>query len=138
MLQPKKRKFNKVQGRRLRPRYRYSPISFGEYSIISTEPGRVTARQIEVLRRTLARGIGRQGKVWFKVFPHIPQSDKPKEARMGKGKGANDYFGTDIPGGSTIVEFTGVNKSIALSIVKKISYKLALTCRPRIRELPIQ
>jgi len=134
---PKKVKYPKVQAIRLRPDYRRSEVTFGEFSLVTSEPGRITSRQLEVLRRMLSRGIGRQGKVWFKVFPHIPQTDKPKEARMGKGKGPHDYWGLDVPGGTTVVEFTGVTNSVALSILKKRSHKLAVTCMPRIRELPI-
>jgi large subunit ribosomal protein L16 len=135
--QPKKSKYNKVQGLRLRPMFRSSEISFGEYSLVTTEPGRITARQLEVLRRMLSRGLGRQGKIWFKVFPHIPQTDKPKEARMGKGKGVHSYWGLDVPGGTTIVEYTGISPILASSLSKKLSHKLGVTTKHCQRELPI-
>jgi large subunit ribosomal protein L16 len=81
--------------------------------------------------------MGRQGKIWFKVFPHIPQTDKPKEARMGKGKGAVDYWGLDVPGGTTLVEISGVSSSIAQVLLSKACHKLAVTATPRVRHLPL-
>ena len=93
MLQPKRTKFRKVQkGRNTGLAHRGSSVSFGTIGLKSVERGRMTARQIEAARRTISRRIKRGGKIWIRVFPDKPITEKPLEVRMGKGKGPVEYL----------------------------------------------
>ena len=92
MLQPKRTKFRKVQkGRNRGLAQRGSKISFGEYGLKATGRGRITARQIEAARRTITRKVKRGGKIWIRIFPDKPITQKPLEVRQGKGKGNVEY-----------------------------------------------
>jgi ribosomal protein L16/ribosomal protein L29 len=92
MLQPKKTKFRKqFKGRIHGATKGGSSLNFGSYGLKALEPERVTARQIEAARRAITRQMKRQGRVWIRIFPDLPVSDKPAEVRMGKGKGAVEY-----------------------------------------------
>ena len=93
MLSPKRTKFRKQQKGRLKGLAKGGfSLNFGSYGLKATTPGRVTARQIEAARRTITRHIKRAGRVWIRIFPDVPVSQKPAEVRMGKGKGTPEYW----------------------------------------------
>src|SRR5436853_1655767 len=97
MLQPARRKYRKEQkGRNKGIATRGAKVSFGEYGLKAIERGRLTARQIEAARRAMTRHIKRGGRIWIRIFPDKPVSKKPAEVRMGNGKGAPEYFVSEI------------------------------------------
>ncbi|MGH1463495.1 MAG: 50S ribosomal protein L16 [Neptuniibacter sp.] len=114
MLQPKRLKFRKMmKGRNRGLAQRGSTVSFGEYALKATGRGRITARQIEAARRTMTRHVKRGGKIWIRVFPDKPISKKPLEVRMGKGKGAVEYWVAQIKPGKILFEMSGVDEGLA-------------------------
>jgi len=114
MLLPKRTKFRKVQtGRNRGLAIRGSKVSFGEYALKATGRGRMTSRQIEAARRALTRKVKRGGKIWIRVFPDKPITAKPLEVRMGKGKGAVEYWVCQIQPGRILYEIEGVPEELA-------------------------
>ena len=114
MLQPKRTKFRKtMKGRNRGLAHRGSKVSFGEYGLKATGRGRITARQIEAARRAMTRHIKRGGKIWIRVFPDKPITNKPLEVRMGKGKGNVEYWVAQIKPGKVLYEMEGVPEEIA-------------------------
>ena len=114
MLQPKRTKFRKVhKGRNTGLAHRGSTVSFGSIAIKATERGRMTARQIEAARRTIRRRIKRGGKIFIRVFPDKPITEKPLEVRMGNGKGNVEYWVCEIKPGKILYEIEGVNEDLA-------------------------
>ena len=114
MLQPKRTKFRKQhKGRNRGLALRGSKISFGTVGLKALEHGRITARQIEAARRTISRRIKRGGKIWIRVFPDKPITEKPLEVRMGKGKGSVEYWVCQIKPGKVLYEIDGVNEELA-------------------------
>lgn len=114
MLQPKRTKFRKQhKGRNRGLALRGSKVSFGEYGLKATVRGRITARQIESARRAMTRHIKRGGKIWIRVFPDKPISNKPLEVRMGKGKGNVEYWVAQIQPGKVLYEMEGVSEELA-------------------------
>lgn len=114
MLQPKRTKFRKVQkGRNTGLAHRGSTVSFGTIALKSVERGRMTARQIEAARRTISRRVKRGGKIFIRVFPDKPITNKPLEVRMGKGKGSVEYWVCEIKPGKILYEMEGVNEELA-------------------------
>lgn len=114
MLQPKRTKFRKQQtGRNRGLALRGSKVSFGEYALKSVERGRLTARQIEAARRTMTRHVKRGGKIWIRVFPDKPITEKPLEVRQGKGKGNVEYWICQIQPGRVLYEMEGVDEELA-------------------------
>ena len=114
MLQPKRTKFRKqFKGRNRGLAQRGSKVSFGEFALKATDRGRLTARQIEAARRALTRHIKRGGKVWIRVFPDKPITEKPLEVRMGKGKGGVEYWVAQILPGKVLYEVEGVSEEVA-------------------------
>ena len=114
MLQPKRTKFRKVQkGRNTGLAHRGSSVSFGTIGLKSVERGRMTARQIEAARRTISRRIKRGGKIWIRVFPDKPITQKPLEVRQGKGKGSVEYWVAQIQPGKVLFEMEGVSRELA-------------------------
>ncbi|EAR59472.1 50S ribosomal protein L16 [Neptuniibacter caesariensis] len=114
MLQPKRLKFRKMmKGRNRGLAQRGSTVSFGEFALKATGRGRITARQIEAARRTMTRHVKRGGKIWIRVFPDKPISKKPLEVRMGKGKGAVEYWVAQIKPGKILFEMSGVEEQLA-------------------------
>ena len=135
MLMPKRVKFRKQQrGRRNGKAYRGSDISFGEYGIKATECAWVTARQIEAARVALTRRIKRGGKVWIRVFPDKPVTQKPAETRMGKGKGAPEFWVAVIKPGRVLFEVEGVEEELARTALGLAGDKLP--CKTRIVKRP--
>lgn len=114
MLQPKRTKFRKqMKGRNRGLAQRGSTVSFGEFGLKATERGRLTARQIEAARRAMTRHIKRGGKIWIRVFPDKPITQKPLEVRQGKGKGSVEYWVAQIQPGKILFEMEGVTRELA-------------------------
>ncbi|MCG6953455.1 MAG: 50S ribosomal protein L16 [Betaproteobacteria bacterium] len=114
MLQPARMKYRKQQkGRNTGVATRGNKVSFGEYGLKALSRGRITARQIEAARRAMTRHIKRGGRIWIRVFPDKPVSQKPAEVRMGKGKGTVEYFVSEIQPGKVLYEMDGVTEALA-------------------------
>ena len=114
MLQPKRTKFRKQQkGRNRGLANRGSKVSFGEYALKAMGRGRITARQIEAARRAMTRHIKRGGKIWIRIFPDKPITEKPLEVRQGKGKGNVEYWVCQIQPGRVLYEMEGVSEELA-------------------------
>ena len=125
MLQPKRTKFRKVQtGRNRGLSHRGSKVSFGDFGLKATGRGRITARQIEAARRAMTRHIKRGGKIWIRVFPDKPITNKPLEVRMGKGKGNVEYWVALIKPGKVLYEIEGVSEELAREAFELASRKL--------------
>ena len=125
MLQPKRTKFRKVQkGRNTGLAHRGSTVSFGSIALKATERGRMTARQIEAARRTISRRVKRGGKIFIRVFPDKPITEKPLEVRMGNGKGNVEYWVCEIKPGKILHEMEGVNDELATEAFKLAAAKL--------------
>jgi len=127
MLQPKRMKFRKMQkGRNRGLALRGSKVSFGEFGLKATGRGRITARQIEAARRTMTRHIKRGGKIWIRVFPDKPITQKPLEVRQGKGKGNVEYWVAQIQPGKVLFEMEGVSEQLASEAFALAAAKLPL------------
>ena len=125
MLQPARTKYRKQQkGRNYGVATRGTKVSFGEWGLKATTRGRLTARQIEAARRAMTRHVKRGGRVWIRVFPDKPVSQKPAEVRMGNGKGNPEYFVCEIQPGKIIYEMDGVDAAIAKQAFALASAKL--------------
>jgi large subunit ribosomal protein L16 len=125
MLQPARTKYRKQQkGRNTGFATRGTKVSFGEYGLKAIGRGRLTARQLEAARRALSRHIKRGGRIWIRVFPDKPISQKPAEVRMGNGKGNPEYFVCEIQPGKIIYEMDGVDAVIAKEAFALASAKL--------------
>ena len=125
MLQPKRTKFRKMQkGRNTGLAQRGNTVAFGQIGLKSVSRGRMTARQIEAARRTITRKIKRGGKIWIRVFPDKPITEKPLEVRMGKGKGPVEYWVAEIKPGKMLYEIEGVSDELASEALKLAAAKL--------------
>jgi len=130
MLMPKRVKFRKQQrGRMTGKSIRGSTIEAGEFGLQATEPAWVTARQIEAVRRVIVREMKRRGKMWIRVFPDVPVSSKPAEVRMGKGKGAPEYWVARVKPGRIMFEIDGVSVEIAREALTLAAAKLPIKTR---------
>ncbi len=135
MLQPKRTKFRKQHKGRIHGEAKGGfLLNFGSYGLKSTEPERVTARQIEAARRAITRHMKRQGRVWIRIFPDVPVSAKPVEVRMGKGKGSTDYWAAKVKPGRIMFEIDGVSEVIAREALRLGAMKLPVTTRVVVRE----
>jgi large subunit ribosomal protein L16 len=127
MLQPKRTKFRKMQkGRNRGLALRGNQVSFGEFGLKSTARGRITARQIEAARRAMTRHIKRGGKIWIRVFPDKPITQKPLEVRQGQGKGNVEYWVAQIQPGKMLYEVEGVSEQLAREAFALAAAKLPL------------
>jgi large subunit ribosomal protein L16 len=127
MLQPARRKYRKDhKGRNRGLATRGAKVSFGEFGLKATERGRLTARQIEAARRAITRHIKRGGRVWIRIFPDKPISQKPAEVRMGNGKGNPEYYVAQIQPGKVLYEMDGVDEVIAREAFDLAAAKLPL------------
>ena len=114
MLQPARTKYRKQQkGRNRGVATRGNKVSFGDYGLKATTRGRLTARQIEAARRAMTRHIKRGGRIFIRIFPDKPVSQKPAEVRMGNGKGNPEYFVAEIQPGKVLYEMDGVDEPMA-------------------------
>ena len=130
MLQPKRTKFRKQHKGRIHGEAKGGfLLNFGSFALKSTEPERVTARQLEAARRAITRHMKRQGRVWIRIFPDVPVSAKPVEVRMGKGKGSTDYWAAKVKPGRIMFEIDGVSEVIAREALRLGAMKLPVTTR---------
>jgi len=130
MLQPRKTKFRKAQKGRLKGQAKGGyTLNFGSYGLKAMEPERVTARQIEAARRAMTRRMKRVGRVWIRLFPDLPVSQKPTEVRMGKGKGAPEYWAARVLPGRIMFEIDGVPDDIAREALRLAAAKLPIKTR---------
>ena len=135
MLQPKRTKFRKQHKGRIHGEAKGGfLLNFGSFGLKSTEPERVTARQIEEARRAITRHMKRQGRVWIRIFPDVPVSAKPVEVRMGKGKGSTEYWAAKVKPGRIMFEIDGVSEVIAREALRLGAMKLPVTTRVVVRE----
>ena len=125
MLQPKRTKFRKMQKGRVRGlAYRGSTISYGSFALKTLEVGFITSRQIEAARIAINRYMKREGNVWIRIFPDKPITSKPAEVRMGKGKGAVEYWAAVVKPGRILFEVGGVTIDIAKEALRLAAQKL--------------
>ncbi|GGA63402.1 50S ribosomal protein L16 [Pelagibacterium lentulum] len=130
MLQPKRTKFRKAHKGRIHGVAKGgTDLNFGEYGLKAQEPERITARQIEAARRAMTRYMKRAGRVWIRVFPDLPVSSKPTEVRMGKGKGAPEYWAARVKPGRIMFEIDGVSEEVAREALRLAAMKLPIKTR---------
>ena len=135
MLAPKRIKYRKQQrGRMTGLAYRGSEVSFGEFGLKAMEPGWITARQIEAARIAISRHVKRGGKIWIRLFPDKPVTAKPAETRMGKGKGAPEYWVAVVKPGRVMFEIEGIEPELAKAALLLASQKLPINCKIVARE----
>ena len=128
MLMPKRVKYRKMMRGRMRGKaYRGAEVHFGDYGLQAVEPGWLTARQLEAARRAIVRGMRRRGKIWIRVFPDKPITQRPAETRMGKGKGNVEFWVAVIRPGRVLFELGGgLPEDIAREALRLAQYKLAI------------
>ena len=126
MLQPKRTKFRKMQKGRNRGLVVGMDVNFGTFGMKAVGRGRLTARQIEAARRAMTRAVKRQGKIWIRIFPDKPITEKPLEVRMGKGKGNVEYWVSLIKPGKVLYEIAGVSEKLAREAFKLATAKLPI------------
>jgi large subunit ribosomal protein L16 len=130
MLQPKKTKFRKAHKGRIHGGSTCgTDLNFGDFGLKALEPNRVTAREIEAARRAITRQMKRQGRVWIRIFPDVPVTGKPTEVRMGKGKGAVDYWACRVKPGRIMFELDGVDEVTAREALRLGAAKLSVRTR---------
>ena len=127
MLQPKKTKFRKMQKGKMKGNaQRGSQLAFGSFGIKALEETWITARQIEAARIAVTRYMKRQGQVWIRIFPDKPVTSKPAEVRMGKGKGAPEYWAAVVRPGRMLFECDGVSVEVAQEAMRLAAQKLPI------------
>ena len=125
MLMPKKVKYRKQQRGRMRGKaWRGSSLAFGDFGLKTLDAAWITDRQIEAARIAIARFVKRGGKIWIRVFPDKPVTKKPAETRMGKGKGAPEYWVAVVKPGRILYEMEGVPESVAREAMRLAAQKL--------------
>ena len=125
MLAPKRTKFRKAHKGRIKGNAKgATTLNFGSYGLKALSPGRVTARQIEASRRAITRHMRRSGRVWIRVFPDVPVTQKPAEVRQGKGKGTVEYWAARVKPGRIMFEIDGVPREIATVALQLAAAKL--------------
>ncbi len=130
MLSPKRSKFRKAHKGRIHGRAkRGSNLNFGSYGLKAISPQRVTARQIEAARRALTRHMKRAGRVWIRIFPDVPVSQKPAEVRQGKGKGTPEFWVCRVKPGRIMFEVDGVPRNVAKRALDLAAAKLSVRTR---------
>lgn len=130
MLQPKRTKFRKQQKGRVKGlAQRGHRLSFGTFGIKSMEPGWITGRQIEAARIAMTRAMKREGQVWIRIFPDKPVTKKPAEVRMGKGKGAPEYWVATVRPGTILFEASGVDMEEAKEALRLAAQKLPIAMK---------
>ena len=130
MLSPKRTKYRKAHKGRIHGLAKGgTSLNFGAYGLKALEPERITARQIEAARRALTRHIRRQGRVWIRIFPDVPVSQKPAEVRQGKGKGSPEYWAARVKPGRVMFELYGVPEDLARRAFELAAAKLPIKCK---------
>ena len=130
MLLPKRVKYRRVhRGRLTGEAHRGNTISHGEFGLQATEPAWITSRQIEAARIAMTRYTKRGGKVWIKIFPDKPITEKPAETRMGSGKGSPEYWVAVVKPGRIMFEMAGVSEEVAREALRLAANKLPIKCK---------
>lgn len=130
MLQPKRTTYRKAHKGRIKGIAKGGfTLTFGGFGLKALEPERVTARQIEAARRAITRAMKRQGRVWIRIFPDVPVSKKPTEVRMGKGKGAPEFWAAKVKPGRIMFEIDGVPEETAREAMRLGAAKLPIKTR---------
>ena len=135
MLMPKRVKFRRVQRGRLKGKAsRGTELSNGLYGLVATEPAWITSNQIEAARIAMTRYIRRGGKVWIKIFPDKPITEKPAETRMGSGKGSPEYWVAVVKPGRILFEMDGVAEDVAKEAMRLAGHKLPIKTKFMVKE----
>lgn len=130
MLMPKRVKYRRVQrGRMTGKATRGNTVSNGEFGLQATEPAWITSNQIEAARIAMTRYVKRGGKVWIKIFPDKPVTEKPAETRMGSGKGSPEYWVAVVKPGRVMFEMGGVTEEQAREAMRLAAHKLPVKCK---------
>ena len=130
MFQPARTKYRKAHKGRIHGKAKGgTDLNFGNFGLKATEPGRVTAREIEAARRAITRHMKRAGKVWIRIFPDVPVSTKPAEVRMGSGKGAPEFWVCRVAPGRIMFEIDGVPRADATRAFELAAAKLPIKSR---------
>ena len=130
MLMPKRVKFRRVQRGRLTGKAsRGNELAYGAYGLVALEPAWITSNQIEAARIAMTRYTRRGGKVWIKIFPDKPITEKPAETRMGSGKGSPEYWVAVVKPGRIMFEMDGVSEEVAKEAMRLASHKLPIKCK---------
>ena len=130
MLMPKRVKYRRVHRGRMKGKaLRGNKISNGAYGLVASEPAWITSNQIEAARIAMTRYTKRGGKVWIKIFPDKPITEKPAETRMGSGKGSPEYWVAVVKPGRGMFEMDGVSEEVAREAMRLASHKLPIKCR---------
>ncbi len=130
MLMPKRVKFRRVQRGRLTGKaLRGNTVTNGEFGLVALEPAWITSNQIEAARIAMTRYVKRGGKVWIKIFPDKPITEKPAETRMGSGKGSPEYWVAVVKPGRVMFEMGGVTEEQAKEAMRLASHKLPIKCK---------
>ena len=130
MLMPKRVKFRRVQRGRLTGKaLRGNTVTNGTFGLMATEPAWITSNQIEAARIAMTRYVKRGGKVWIKIFPDKPITEKPAETRMGSGKGSPEYWVAVVKPGRVMFEMDGVTEEQAKEAMRLASHKLPIKCK---------
>ena len=130
MLMPKRVKHRRMHRGRLKGKaMKGNFISYGEYGLVAVEPGWSKSNQIEAARIAMTRYIKRGGKVWIKIFPHKPVTEKPAETRMGSGKGSPEYWVAVVKPGRVMFEIAGVDRELAQEAMRLAAMKLPIKCK---------
>ncbi len=130
MLQPKKTKYRKMQKGKMKGNTkRGAELSFGSFGIKTLEEAWITGRQIEAARQAVSRHMKREGQIWIRIFPDKPVTKKPAEVRMGKGKGAPEYFVARVSPGRILFEAEGVPEQVAKEALRLAAQKLPVATR---------
>ena len=135
MLMPKRVKYRRVQRGRLKGKaYRGNTVTSGSYGLVALEPAWITSNQIEAARIAMTRYTKRGGKVWIKIFPDKPITEKPAETRMGSGKGSPEYWVAVVKPGRVMFEMGEIGEEIAREAMRLAMHKLPIKCRFVTRE----
>ena len=130
MLQPKKTKYRKMQKGKMKGNAgRGYTLSFGSFGIKTMEEAWITGRQIEAARQAITRHMKREGQIWIRIFPDKPVTKKPAEVRMGKGKGAPEYFVARVTPGRLMFEIDGVPATVAKEALRLGAQKMPVACK---------
>ncbi|WP_066502434.1 50S ribosomal protein L16 [Abyssisolibacter fermentans] len=135
MLMPKRVKRRKVhRGRMTGKATRGTKVTYGEFGLQALEPAWITSNQIEAARRAMTRHVKRGGKIWIKIFPDKPVTQKPAETRMGKGKGSPEYWVAVVKPGRVVFEMAGIEEEVAREAMRLAANKLPIKCKFVVRE----
>lgn len=135
MLMPSRTKYRRVRKGKIRGvATACNYIAFGDYALQAQGQQRITARQIEAARQAMTRYIKRGGKIWIRIFPHIPVTRKPQDVKMGSGKGNPEFFVAKVKPGTIMFEMQGVSEEIAREAMRLAAHKLPVKTRFIVRE----